>query len=145
MSRPQFQVRQLNPSLVKHFSSKILNNNSSVSRLRLRFDAELTRFRVQLKLCLLMHNIHTGCAPAYLINSVQATSSRIDTRRPAICCDDELRHSQITYHQVRRAFFLVRWSGCLECTSSRPTLSNCAFVFQQTIENIPFQICFQII
>lgn len=34
------------------------------------------RYRVQFKLCLLMHNIHSGSAPAYLLNSVQAMSSR---------------------------------------------------------------------
>jgi hypothetical protein len=33
------------------------------------------RFRVQYKLCTLMHHIHIGRAPTYLINSVQATST----------------------------------------------------------------------
>ena len=34
------------------------------------------RSRVQYKLCLLMHYIHSDRAPAYLMNSVQATSAR---------------------------------------------------------------------
>ena len=33
------------------------------------------RFRVQYKLCMLMHNIHIGRAPVYLTNIVQATST----------------------------------------------------------------------
>jgi hypothetical protein len=34
------------------------------------------RSRVQYKLCLFMHHIHSGRASAYLMNSVQATSAR---------------------------------------------------------------------
>ena len=33
------------------------------------------RFRIQYKLCMLMHYVHIGRAPAYLTNSVQATST----------------------------------------------------------------------
>ena len=40
------------------------------------------RSRVQYKLCLLMYYIHSGRAPAYLMDSVQATSAR--TRREGL-------------------------------------------------------------
>jgi hypothetical protein len=52
------------------------------------------RYRVQFKLCLLMHDIHTGCAPAYLIKRVQASSSR-STR-------EGLRSAVTTNYVIRR-------------------------------------------
>ena len=52
------------------------------------------RSRVQYKLCLLMHYIHSGRASAYLMDSVQATSARTTGVK---ACDPPRR--QITSYQ----------------------------------------------
>jgi hypothetical protein len=55
---------------------------------------------VQYKLCLFMHHIHSDRAPAYLLNSVQATSAR--TRREGL---RRAPRRQITSYQRLRTKF----------------------------------------
>jgi len=50
----------------------------------------LVWWRIQFKLCVIMHCVHNGTAPAYLDNAVQPVNHR--TVRPGLCSENSLNY-----------------------------------------------------